>query len=181
MFVYSIASAANETTSATVDTLDAYLAIRETSQAVWLQTWLSQGKGAALTTLTGIMHRLRLWTTVGTGGSAITPQPTRPTMPAAQTVVVNGALTQGTINGATQLAFGHGAAGPGGWMPAGTARRGLAYLSRRRGHAGLAYARSHRQRRTLESQRPPSPSQTQRSSASSVTRLASIVSDQHSG
>ena len=116
MFVYSFASAANETTSATADTLDAYLALRETSQAVWLQTYLLQGKGAALTTLTGVMHRLRLWTTVGTAGSAITPEPARPGTPAAKTLVVNGAYTEGTVSGATQLAIGHGAAGPGGWM-----------------------------------------------------------------
>lgn len=116
MWVYSVSAEANDTTSGTADTLDAYLALRETSQAVWLQAWFSQGKGAALTALTGIMHRLRLWTTVGTGGTSVTPEPARPGTPAAKTLAVTGAYTEGTISGAVVLAFGHGAAGPGGWM-----------------------------------------------------------------
>ncbi len=116
MLVYSISPEANQATSASADTLDAYLAIRETSQTVGLQTWLSQGKGAALTSLTGIMHRLRYWTTAGSGGDSVTPEPVRTNYPAADTTVVDGAYTEGTVSGATILAFGHGATGPGGWM-----------------------------------------------------------------
>lgn len=116
MWVYSIEGEINNATSGSADTLDAYTALRETSQAVWMQAWYSQGKGAALTALTGIMHRLLLWTTVGTGGDAVTPEPARPGTPAAKTVVVDGAYTEGTVSGSTVLAFGHGASGPGGWV-----------------------------------------------------------------
>ncbi len=116
MYVYGVNTESSQATSASADTLDAYLALRETSQAVWLQTFLSQGKGAALTVLTGIMHRLRHWTTVGTSGDAITPEPVRAGHPAAKTLAVDGAYAEGTVSGATVLAFGHGASGPGGWM-----------------------------------------------------------------
>ena len=116
MWVYGIEGEISNATSASADTLDAYMALRETSQAVWMQSWLSQGKGAALTALTGIMHRLLLWTTVGTGGDSVTPQPSRPGTPAAKTLCVDGGYTEGTGSGATVLAFGHGASGPGGWM-----------------------------------------------------------------
>ena len=46
----------------------------------------------------------------------MTPQPARPGHPAASTLCVDGAYTEGTVSGATVLAFGHGAAGPGGWI-----------------------------------------------------------------
>lgn len=116
MYVYGIEGEISNASSASADTVDAYMALRETAQAVWLQTWLSQGKGAALTALTGMIHRLRHWTTVGTGGDSVTPSPARPGMPAASTLVVDGGYTEGTVSGATVLAFGHGATGPGGWM-----------------------------------------------------------------
>ncbi len=116
MYVYGITPEADQATSATPDTLDAYLALRETSQSVWLQSVLLTGKGAALTALTGISHRLRHWTTVGTSGDAVTPEPARPGHPAAKTLVVDGAYSEGTVSGATKLAIGHGASGPGGWM-----------------------------------------------------------------
>ena len=115
MRVYTVSPEASQTTSASADTLDAYMALRETSQAVWMSLWTSVGKGAALTALTGIVHRLRLWTTVGTGGDSVTPQPARPGTPAAKTLCVDGGYTEGTVSGATVLSFGHGATGPGGW------------------------------------------------------------------
>lgn len=116
MYVYSVTGEITNSTSASADTLDAYTALRETSQAVWLQTWLSFGKSAALTALTGVIHRLRHWTTVGTGGDSITPEPARPGHPAAKTLAVDGGYTEGTVSGATVLVVGHGATGPGGWI-----------------------------------------------------------------
>ena len=115
MWVYTIEGEINNASSGSADTLDAYMALRETSQAVWMQFWHSQGKGAALTALTGIMKRLLLWTTVGTGGDSVTPEPARPGTPAGKTLRVDVGYTEGTVGGATVLAFGHGASGPGGW------------------------------------------------------------------
>ncbi len=116
MWVYEVAPAVSDTTSGSADTLDAYLALRETAQTVWMNMWRSIGKGAVLTSLTGIVHRLRHWTTAGSGGSGVTPQGVRPPdQPAASTVVATGAFTPGTVSGVTILGFGHGATGPGGW------------------------------------------------------------------
>lgn len=117
MYVYTVAAGADETTNATPSTLDAYLALRvAAAKNCALQSFYSIGKGAGLTALSGIAHRLRRWTTVGTGGSSIVPSPAREDMPAASFAAVNGAYTEGTISGAIQLAIGHGATGPGAWV-----------------------------------------------------------------
>ena len=45
MWTYGIEGDISNTTSGSADTLDAYMALRETSQAVWMSLWTSQAKG----------------------------------------------------------------------------------------------------------------------------------------
>ena len=116
-FAYDVAAGANYASSGTPNTEDAYLALRQATRGFDLQALYVVGKGAALTTLSGIAHRIKRWTTAGSGGTALTPAPRRVGTTASTTAAdKQTALTPGTVSGAIQLAIGHGAAGPGGWV-----------------------------------------------------------------
>jgi len=119
MFIYAIegAPATPYATHATPNTEDPTVVIRGGARGFSLQAVYVHGRGASLTALTGIGYRVRRWTTAGTGGTAITPNPrsigTTAVSTAADKVT---AITAGTVSGAYQLAIGCGAAGPGGWV-----------------------------------------------------------------
>jgi hypothetical protein len=118
-FVYGVegAPATPYATHATPNTEDPTLVLRQAVRNCDVQAIWVQGRGAALTAITGIGYRVRRWTTVGTGGGAITPAPRRVGTTASTTAAdKTTAVTAGTVSGAYQLAFGCGAAGPGGWV-----------------------------------------------------------------
>lgn len=119
-FVYGFAkdTEAAYATHATPNTDDPTIVLRQTTRNVELQALYCLGRGAALTAITGIGYRVRRWTTVGTGGTAIANVAPRRIGTTALTVIVDkiSAITPGTISGAVQVAFGCGAAGPGGWV-----------------------------------------------------------------
>jgi hypothetical protein len=118
-FVYAVegAPATPYATHATPNTEDPTLVLRQATRGFDLQALYAQGRGAALTAITGIGYRLRRWTTAGSGGTSITPAPRRVGTTAATTAADKvSAITPGTVSGAYQLAFGCGAAGPGGWV-----------------------------------------------------------------
>lgn len=118
-FVYSVsgAPATPYATHATPNTEDPTLVLRQATRGVQLQSIFVHGRGAALTTVTGIGYRVRRWTTAGSGGTAITPAPRRIGTTAATTAVDKAtAITPGTVSGAYQLSFGCSGAGPGGWV-----------------------------------------------------------------
>jgi hypothetical protein len=119
MFVYSVegAPATPYATSGTPNTEDPTLVLRGGVRGFDLQALYVQGRGAALTAITGIGYRVRRWTTVGTGGTAVAVQPRRIGTTAITAAVDKiSAITPGTVSGAYQLAIGCGAAGPGGWV-----------------------------------------------------------------
>jgi len=116
-FMYSVAAGANYASHATPNTEDAYLALRQATRNFNLTALLVQGKGAGLTALSGISHRVKRWTTAGSGGTALTPAPRRIGTTASTTAAdKQTALTPGTVSGVLQLVIGCGAAGPGGWV-----------------------------------------------------------------
>lgn len=118
-FVYGVegAPATPYATHATPNTEDPTLVLRQATRGFDLQAIYVQGRGAALTAITGIGYRVRRWTTAGTGGTAVTPAPRRIGTTAATTAADKvTAITPGTVSGAYQLSFGCGAAGPGGWV-----------------------------------------------------------------
>jgi hypothetical protein len=118
-FVYAIegAPATPYASHATPNTEDPTIVLRQAVRGFDLQAIYVLGRGAALTAITGIGYRLRRWTTVGTGGTALTPNPRRVGTTASTTAADKvTAITPGTISGAYQLGFGCGAAGPGGWV-----------------------------------------------------------------
>jgi len=119
MFVYAVegAPATPYASHATPNTEDPVLVLRQAVRGVDLQALWVQGRGAALTAITGIGFRVRRWTTAGSGGTAVTPNPRRIGTIASTTAADKvTAITAGTVSGAYQLAIGCGAAGPGGWV-----------------------------------------------------------------
>ena len=104
-------------THATPSTENPNLVLRQAVRNCSILSLLVQGLGAALTTLSGIAFRARRWTTVGSGGTAVTPNPRAIGTTASTTAVSSeSAITPGTVSGAYQVAFGCGASGPGGWV-----------------------------------------------------------------
>ncbi len=122
-FVYTVAglTAANSYTShATPSTEDTTLALRQATRGFDLTSAFCNGRAAAATTITGISYLGRRWTTVGTGGTTVTPNPKRIGTTAATGAADKstgvGSITAGTVGGTVQFAMGCGKAGPGGWV-----------------------------------------------------------------
>lgn len=119
MFVYdiSLATAGNVACNATPNTENNTFSIKAGAANVALQAMYAVGKGAALTAISGIVHRIVHWATASTSGTGITPTPKDSRLQgsvAAKATVVS-AATIGTTR-TNKVIFGHGAAGPGGWV-----------------------------------------------------------------
>jgi hypothetical protein len=118
-FVYGVeqAPATPYATHAVPNTEDPTLVLRQTTRNCDIQAIFCLGRAAAATTISGIGYKVRRWTTVGTGGTTVTPAPRR-IGTTASTVCVDkaSAITAGTVSGAYQVGFGCGKAGPGGWV-----------------------------------------------------------------
>lgn len=117
-FVYGVAPAVNFTTSATPNTeLDA-LFIKPGTRNVGLISIGLQGKGSNLTSLSGLINRVKKWTTTASaGGSAVTPAPRDPGAQAAKSTAgqASAGVTPGTGGPVVQLAVGCSGTGPGSW------------------------------------------------------------------
>lgn len=115
MLVYNTAPPAAVTTSGSANTdVDHLRLLTVAARMAWVKSLLIRGKGAALTTITGIEVMLKRFATASTAGSAIVPAPRDQSGSVAARLT---AFTGPTI-GATptiQLAIGCGATGPGGW------------------------------------------------------------------
>ena len=86
---------------------------------VGIKGFYGGGKGTALTAISGIVQRLKKWTTTASsGGTAITPSPGDPGMQASKCTAghASAGVTQGTGGPTLLAAFVSGAAGPGGWV-----------------------------------------------------------------
>jgi len=119
-FLYAVAglaAGASYATHATPSTEDPTLALRQATRGFDLTGAYCNGRAGAQTTITGISYVGRRWTTVGTGGTSVTPAPRRIGTTAATTAADKAsALTAGTVSGAIQFAMGCGKAGPGGFV-----------------------------------------------------------------
>lgn len=116
MLIYNIAPPAAVTTSASANTdVDHLRLLTVAARMAWVKGLQLRGKGAALTTITGIEVMLKRLATPSTVGSAITPIP----RDLSGTVAARLTAFTGPTIGATptiQLAIGCGATGPGGWI-----------------------------------------------------------------
>ena len=121
-FVYKLPTsvlATNFTTSATPATEIEHQFIKPGTRNIGILSVEVQGKGAALTAISGISFRLKKWTTTAAaGGTAATPAPVDIGAQACKATAAwtaAASVTAGT-GGPTFLgSFGCGGGGPGGW------------------------------------------------------------------
>lgn len=101
----------------TPNTEDPTLVLRQTTRNCDVISITVGGRAAAASTIGSIGYKVRRWTTVGTGGTGVTPAPTR-IGTTASTVVVDkaSAITAGTVSGAIVGGFVCSKSGPGGWV-----------------------------------------------------------------
>lgn len=118
-FVYdiSLATAGNTTTNSSAGTENNTFTIKTGAANCALQSMYVLGKGAGLTAISGIVHRIVHWGTASTSGTSITPTPKDSRLQGvlAAKAVVTSAATNGSTR-TNKVIFGCGAAGPGGWV-----------------------------------------------------------------
>ena len=128
-FVYTFASktvAENYQVSATANTeIDAAFVKPGATRPLSIQGMRIQGKGVALTALTGLVARLKKWTTTASSaGTALAAASADDRAPAAVSTAAAGvaggvaAVTSGTGGPSIVGGCGCGASGPGGWVAA---------------------------------------------------------------
>jgi hypothetical protein len=128
-FVYSFASktvAENYNVSGTANTeIDAAFIKAGATRPCNLQALRVQGKGVALTALTGLAFRIKQWTTTSSaGGTALAFSPVDNRAPAVVSTGAAGAaggvaaVTSGTGGPSIVGGCGCGGSGPGGWVAA---------------------------------------------------------------
>jgi hypothetical protein len=111
----SLATAGNVTTSGSANTEVGTFSIKPGIRNAGLQALYVIGKGAGLTAISGIVHRIASFVTASTAGTGVTPAPKDPGMQAAKATVISGQTIAGSVR-TNHLSIGCGAAGPGGWV-----------------------------------------------------------------
>ncbi len=118
-FVYNVMPGVNFTTSATPNTEIDALFIAPGTKTLTVMSVTMGGKGAALTFLSGIVQRIKRWTTTASaGGTAITPSPRMQTGSAAKATAgqATAGVTPGTGGPILQGLITCSGSGPGnGW------------------------------------------------------------------
>jgi hypothetical protein len=117
MFFYGVAPGANQTTNATPNTENDGFFIAPGAQKVYLTYATAFGKAAQLTSLSGIVNRIKVWTsTASSGGTPITPQALDQGNTVAATATAGfatGAVTPGTGGPSLKSAIGCSVSNPG--------------------------------------------------------------------
>lgn len=116
VYTLALATPGNSATNSSANTENPTWTAKPGARNVALQAMYVTGKGAGLTAISGIIHRLRTYGTASTsaGGTAITPTPKDPGMQAATAVCFSNQTLGSTPK--NNVVFGSGAAGPGGWV-----------------------------------------------------------------
>lgn len=120
MFIYGVVPGAIQTTNATPSTEnDCFFVAAGTGRTSAIIGIYAHGRGAGLTSISGITFRVKKWfTTASSGGTGITPSPRDPGAQASKCTAGYAAatVTSGTGGPTLMLSIGCGAAGPGGWV-----------------------------------------------------------------
>jgi hypothetical protein len=117
-FVYGVVPGVNFTTNAAANTEIDALFVKPGTRSLSVLSSIMQGKGANLTSLSGIIQRIKRFnTTSSSGGSAVTPSPRDSGSPAAGFTAgqASAGVVQGTGGPVLQVAFGCSGSGPGQW------------------------------------------------------------------
>ena len=89
------------------------------TRTVWINAIYPTGRGALLTSISGLTYRLEKWTTTASsGGTAITPSPNDVGYQAAKHTsgFAAGTVTSGTGGPTLMLSIGSGSTSPGNWI-----------------------------------------------------------------
>lgn len=117
---YTDVPGATQTTNASANTAnDCFFIKSGSTRAVWLKAIYPEGRGALLTSISGISYRLEKWTsTASSGGTSITPSPNDPGYQAAKHTAGFSASTvvSGTGGPTLMLSIGSGTTSPGNWI-----------------------------------------------------------------
>jgi hypothetical protein len=117
---YTDVPGATQTTNAAPNTPnDCFFIAPGATRTVWLNAIYPTGRGATLTSISGISYRLEKWTTTASsGGTAITPSPNDPGYQAAKHAAGFSAatVTSGTGGPTLMLSIGSGTTSPGNWI-----------------------------------------------------------------
>ena len=114
VYASSLATPGNLTTNATPNTETDAFFLKPGARNAALQAVMLMGKGAGLTAISGIIMRLCSFATASTAGTGITPRPKDAGMQAATATAASRPTAGATRT--NRVAFGCGAAGPGGWV-----------------------------------------------------------------
>ena len=119
-FLYTVGglvAGASYNSHATPSTEDATLVLRQAVRGFDVTAAYCNGRATSQTTLTGLSYITRRWTTAGTGGTAVVPNPRRIGTTASTTAADKAsAITVGTISGVIQFAMGCGKSTGSGWV-----------------------------------------------------------------
>lgn len=117
---YTSTPGAIQTTNATPLTAnDCFFVKPGATRTVWLNAIYPVGRGASLTSISGITYRVEKWfTTASSAGTAITPAPTDPGYQAATHTAAysTSTVTSGTGGPTLMLSIGSGTTSPGNWI-----------------------------------------------------------------
>lgn len=117
---FSVVPGAIQTTNATPNTAnDCFFVKPGATRAVWLNAIYPVGRGASLTSISGISYRLEKWTTTASSaGTAVTPSPKDPGYQASKHTAAFSAstVTSGTGGPTLLLSIGSGTTSPGNWV-----------------------------------------------------------------
>jgi hypothetical protein len=111
---------ATQTSNGSANTAnDCFFAKPGAARTLWVNAIYPEGRGANLTSISGISYRLEKWTsTASSGGSAITPTPVDPGYQAASHTAGFSAstVTSGTGGPTLLMSIGSGTTSPGNWI-----------------------------------------------------------------
>jgi hypothetical protein len=117
---YTIVPGAIQTTNATPLTAnDCFFVKPGATRTVWVKAIFPEGRGAGLTSISGITYRLEKWfTTASSGGTAVTPSPNDPGYQASKHTAgwAVATVTSGTGGPTLMLSIGSGTTSPGNWI-----------------------------------------------------------------
>ena len=116
---YGLVTGAIQTSNATPLTANDCFFITPGVRNVWLKHILPEGRGASLTSISGITYRVEKWTTTASsGGTALTPAPLDTGYAAAKETAgwAVATVTSGTGGPLLMLSVGSGSTSPGNWI-----------------------------------------------------------------
>lgn len=117
---YTDVPGAIQTTNATPLTAnDCFFLAVGATRTMWLKAIYPEGRGASLTSISGISYRLEKWfTTASSGGTAVTPSPNDAGYAAAKHTCgfAVATVTPGTGGPTLMLSIGSGTTSPGNWI-----------------------------------------------------------------